>query len=129
MGNVLILSSLAGAGDDVFVGGDFGERHGAASVELLGGDAYFGSETELPAVGEGGGNVGVDACGIDFAGEEADCFGVFGDDGFAVARAVLLDEVDGLVDVGNGFYGHFIVEPFVSEVGVGGVFQQGVFAV
>src|SRR5699024_9400283 len=39
-------------------GGDLGEPHGAAGVELLGGDADLGAEAELAAVGEAGGGVG-----------------------------------------------------------------------
>ncbi len=55
---------LAVAGDDVFVGGELGEAHRAAGVEFLGADAYFGAEAELGAVGEGGGDIHVDAGGV-----------------------------------------------------------------
>ena len=48
-------TDLGVAGDEVFVGGDFGQSHRSAGVELLCGDAYFGSEAKLSAVGERGG--------------------------------------------------------------------------
>ena len=54
-------ADLAGAGDDVFVGGEFFEAHGAAGVEFVGRDADFGAHAEFAAVGEAGRGVGVDA--------------------------------------------------------------------
>jgi hypothetical protein len=39
------------------VAGEFAETHGAAGVELVGGDADLGAEAELATVGEAGGDV------------------------------------------------------------------------
>ena len=43
---------MAGAGDDVFVGAEFGEAHGAAGVEAIGTDTDLGAETKLETVVE-----------------------------------------------------------------------------
>ena len=56
--------------DDVFVGGQLLQPHGAAGVQLLGGDAHLAAEAELAAVGEAGGGVDVDRRAV-HSGDEA----------------------------------------------------------
>ena len=47
-----LLPHLAVAVDEVLVGGEGGETHGASGVKLLGGDADLGAKSELATVGE-----------------------------------------------------------------------------
>src|SRR5699024_11931758 len=56
----VLCADLAVAPDDVFVGAQLGQAHGAAGVQLLGGDAHFAPQAELAPVGEAGGAVDVD---------------------------------------------------------------------
>ena len=89
------------ARDDILVGRELGQSHRAAGVEFLRRDTHFGAEAELPAVGEGGRDVDVDARRIDPPGELPGRPGVFGDDGFAVARGVAGDVGERLVERGD----------------------------
>ena len=50
------------AGDDVLIGGQLPQSHGASCMELLGGNAHFAAQAKLAAVGKPGGSVDVD-CG------------------------------------------------------------------
>ena len=69
---------------NIFIGREFGQGHRTAGVELLGGDADLCSETELGAVGEGCGDVCIDAgCIYGFL-EDGRCGMVFTDNAFAV---------------------------------------------
>ena len=61
-----LWSCLAIASYEPFVGGYLFEGHGAACVELLCADAYFGSEAELASVSEAGWGVVIDAGGVNF---------------------------------------------------------------
>ena len=81
----LFGSDLSVAADHPLVGGEGFEGHGAAGVEFLGRDADFGTETELGAVGEGGGGVAIDAGCIYFLKEYCGGFTVFANDTFAMA--------------------------------------------
>ena len=63
------LADMSVAGDDVLVGGQLLQTHGASGVELLGGDAHLAAQTELAAVGKPGGGVDVDG-GAVHAGDE-----------------------------------------------------------
>lgn len=53
-------------------------------MELLCGDAYLGPEPKLGSVGKGGGDVGIDAGGIDCTLEKGDGLMVFADDALAM---------------------------------------------
>ena len=55
--------------DDVLHARELAQPHGAAGVELLGGDADLGAEAELGAVDEAGGGVDDDGGGVDLAAE------------------------------------------------------------
>ena len=48
------LTDLAIAVDKVFASGEFGQTHGSAGMEFLGGDTDFGAEPKLTAIGEPG---------------------------------------------------------------------------
>ena len=80
-----LISRLAVAVDEPFVGGHLFEGHGAARAELLGGDAYLCAQTELRSVCEAGGGIDIDTSGIDHRLEATSRLLVFGDDAFAVA--------------------------------------------
>ena len=95
-GLILRPAGLAVAGNLIFVGSELGQGHRAAGVEFLGADAYLGAEAELGAVCEGGGDVHIDAGGVDSAAEGVRSVVVFCDDAFAVAAAVAGDVFHGL---------------------------------
>ena len=82
------LSDLSVAVDDVFIGGHFGKTHRASGVHFLGGDSDLCAKAEFLAVGETGGGVDVNRRRINCVAEKGCIFGVFGDDRFAVSRAV-----------------------------------------
>ena len=83
--------------------------------------AYAG---RMPAVGEGGRDVDVDAGGVDAARELRGGLLVFGDNGFAVARRVAGDMRQRPVERRDGSHGQFVVEELGAEMLFGGMFQQ-----
>lgn len=50
-------------------------------MELLGGDADLGAQTELAAVGEARARIGIDRGSVDLGKEALACFPVLGNDG------------------------------------------------
>ena len=104
-------AGLSRSGDKIFISGDFAQSHRASGVKFLCGDADFGAEAELAAVGEGCRHVGVHACCIYRSKEALGSFDVLGDDALAVFGAVASNEVQSLVDVGHCVEGEFVVEP------------------
>ena len=66
----------------------FGQTHGSSGVQLLGGDADLGAETELLPVGERGRRVHHDRRGVHPFGEPARSGQICGDDGLAVCLLV-----------------------------------------
>ena len=93
-----LSASLAGAVDDVFVGGELLCAYRAAGVETASGNADFSAEAEFAAVGElCGGVVHYDG-GIDAAKEVFSGGDVGSDNGVGVVAAMA-------VYVGNGFIG------------------------
>ncbi len=117
-------AGLAGAGDLVFVGAEFFEAHGAAGVDLVGGDADFRAEAELVSVGEAGGGVPVNGGGVAVGEEVAGDGFVAGADGVGVVGAVSLDVLEGLVEVCNDADREDEVEVFCAPVVFGG--REGV---
>ncbi len=85
-------------------------------MELLRGDAYLGTEAKLGTIGEGGGDVGIHTGGIDRELEAADGFGIVAHDALAMARAVLGDVVQGLVEAAHGADTHLVVEELGAEM-------------
>ena len=63
---------------------DFFQSHWAPCSELLGTDAYFGSQTELCSIGETGGSIDIDTGGIYFELKTTSRRLIFGDDAFTV---------------------------------------------
>ena len=90
-------SDLSVAGDDIFIGTELIQSHGAAGVELLGGDAHLTAQTELSAVGEAGGDVDVHGGTVHLTGEAGRSGGVLRDDAVAVMGGVGGDVGDGIV--------------------------------
>src|SRR3954463_2387623 len=68
------------AGDDPLVGGEVGGAHGAAGVELVGGDAEFGAQAVFTAVGETRRGVDHDAGAVDVGDKLVGGAGVGGQD-------------------------------------------------
>ncbi len=66
----MLDANLPGAAEHVFVGRQFLQRHRAAGVELVRGDADLRAEAKFAAVGEARGGVPIDGRAIDL-GEEA----------------------------------------------------------
>ena len=96
-----LAPNLALADDFELPGGQFADPHGAAGVQTVRGDAHFGPEAELAAVGEAGAGVPVDAGAVDL-GEEGAGGGFVGrDDGVGVVRAVVFDMGDRLGEAGD----------------------------
>ena len=93
-------------------------------MEFLGRNADLGAEPELAAVGEGRRDVDVDARRIDPPGELPGRPGVFGDDGFAVARGVAGDVRQSFVEGADGPHGQLVVEEFGPEVLLRGGAEQ-----
>lgn len=117
-------AGLTGAGYEVFVACDFAQTHGTASVEFLRGDADFGSEAELCAVGKGSRDVCVDAGCVDSLEEQSLSFGILSNYALAVLRAMETDKCESFVDVAYGLDCQFVIEPFATEILVGGLSQQ-----
>src|SRR5699024_4948479 len=102
-------SHLPGAGDDIFIGAQLLQPHGSPGVELLGGDAHFAAQTELPAVGEPGGGVPVHRRAV-HQGEELPGGGlVIGNDGVGVVGGVGGDMGDGLLHAVHHLDGQDVV--------------------
>lgn len=117
-------AGLAVAFDDPFVGGHLVQGHWAAGVELLGADAYLGSESELRSVGERCGRVDIDAGGVDKE-RELSCIGLaLGDDALAVAGAVAGYVGYGFVNAGDGLDRHGVAEKFGAEARLVGFAEQ-----
>ena len=93
-------------------------------MEFLGADANLCAKSKLGAVGEGGGDVDIHACGIDPGGEHVGGLLVAGDDALAVAASVTCDVRYGLFYTGYGADTHLIVQPFTAKVIFSGVLQQ-----
>ncbi len=86
---------MAIAEAEPFDGGELFEAHGAASADFVGADPDFCPHAELAAIGEAGGSVPVDGCGVD-GGEEFPGGGFVGsDDAIRVVAAVAVDVMDG----------------------------------
>ena len=106
--------------EDVLVGTELVQAHGAAGVEAVGGDADFGTEAEFEAVGKAGTGVVEDGGGIDSGKELLGGVGVFGHDGIGVAGAAAVDPGDGCGGVGYDGDRDNVVVVFGGEVVVAG---------
>src|SRR5690606_38688571 len=95
------------------------EPHGAAGVELLGGDADLGAQPELAAVGEPGRGVDDERRGVDLAGEALGRAQVGGADGLGVAAGPPADVLDRRVEVLDDADGEVEAEVLGGPVLVG----------
>ena len=95
----VIIGRVAVTVQDPLGGQESLDPHGAAGVDPAGGDADLGAESETVAVGHPAGAVGEDAGRVDGVEEGLLGVGVLRDDHVGVGGAVLVDVVDGIVDV------------------------------
>ena len=79
----------------IFVGAEFAKTHGTSCVQAVGGDADFGAEAELEAVGESGAGIPVGGGGVDGSEEAFGSDFICGDDGVAMTTSVTVYRVDG----------------------------------
>ena len=107
---------LTVAADDVLVAAQLAEAHGAAGVELLGGDAHLAAEAELAAIGEAGGAVDVDGSAVHGSRKEGRVGVGPGQDGFAVAGGVGRDVGDGLLHAVHDLHREDVVKELGVEV-------------
>ena len=92
-------AGLAVAVDDVFVGTQLRQPHGAAGVELLGADAHLTPQTELSAVGEPGGGVHIHRRAVHAGGKAVRRNGVRRHNTFAVMGGMAGNVADGFVHI------------------------------
>ena len=81
---LLALAHLSVALDEVFVGGELGQCHGASGMQLLSRYANLGSEAKLRPIGKGRRDVGIHASRIDTLLEALQGGRIFAHDSFAV---------------------------------------------
>ena len=112
-------ADLSVAADDIFIGAQLVEPHGAAGVELLRGDAHLAAEAELTPVGKAGGDVDVRCRAVRTVDEALGARGVLGDDGVAVVRRVREHVRDGGVQTVDHADGEDIVQILRVKVLVG----------
>src|SRR5699024_6246773 len=114
-------ADLAVAPDDVLVGAQLGQAHGAAGVQLLGGDAHLAPQAELAPVGEAGGAVDVDRRAVHRCGEPLDVACRLAEDGVAVAGGVGGDVLHRVLHAVHHPHRQDVVEELGVEVlGAGG---------
>ena len=77
--------------DNVFAGGNLFQRHGTASMQLLGRDTYLCAQSELRSVRKGSGGIVVDTGCINMTQEQPGRLLVVGNDALAMARTILPD--------------------------------------
>ena len=82
--------------DDVLVTAQFFQPHGAAGMQLLGGDAHFAAQAELAAIGETGGAVDIDGGAVHSRREQVGVGRRPGQDDLAVSVGVLGDVANGM---------------------------------
>ena len=83
-----LSANLSASVNEVLVGRQRVQTHGAACVQLLGGDTDLSAKAKLTAVGEAGGGVHVDGRGINAVTESVGGRDALGDNGLAVTRGV-----------------------------------------
>ena len=103
---------------EILVATEFFEGHGSAGVELVGADADFCSKTELSTIGEAGGGVPEYTGGVDFELEFLCGFFVFGDDAVGVVGAVVVDVLNGGVEIIDDLYREDVIEILSAPVSV-----------
>ena len=102
--------------DDVFIGGQFPQTHGAPGMELLGGNAHFTAQTELAAVGKPGRGIDVHRRAVHAGGEDGFRLGIGSDDGFAVAGGVGCNVGHCLIHIFHALDSQNVVQEFRIKV-------------
>lgn len=87
----MLIADLAGAGDDVFVAGEFPKTAGSAGVKLVGADSDFSTEAELAAIVEASASVNHDGSGIDGGREPTRVLEISRHDPVGVMRTIVID--------------------------------------
>src|SRR6478735_12073969 len=116
---------LTRTADNVLVGRQLLEAHGAAGVELVGADADLGAEAELVAVVEARRGVPEHDGAVDAVEEFLRDGGVLRHDRVRVVRAMGLDVLDGGIDPVDDPHREDEVEEFGAVVRLGGRGDQG----
>ena len=123
----MLFPDLPLALDQVLVGGQGLESHGAAGVEFLGGDADLAAEAEDAAVGEARGGVDIDTSRVDIVHEVLGHLVVLCGDDFGVLARIGLDMVDSLLVGVDDLNGDVVVQVFFRIVllfGWNGILDQ-----
>src|SRR6185436_7462221 len=110
---------------DPAIGGEALEAHGAARVQLVGGDADFRAEAVLAAVREARGGVDHQRGAVDAGQESLLRRRGFGDDGVSVVGAVLVDVRYRAGDAVDHLHGQDEIEVFLVPIGLGGGLHGG----
>ena len=100
---------MAVAADDIFIGTQLIQAHGSPGVELLSGDTHFTAQAEFAAVCEAGGDIDINGGAVRFVLKAPGIFGIFRDDGLAVAGGVLQNMGDGGIYAVHHSHGQDIV--------------------
>src|SRR5690349_3979352 len=112
----LLPADLAFALDDPLRGGELGQAHGAAGVELLRGDAHLGTQAQLPAVGKPCGGVDDHGSGVNLGDEPLGVGEAVGEDRFRVSGGPGPDVLDGFVQAVHHGHSQVQVHVFGSPV-------------
>ena len=116
----LLGPDLALALHDPLGGGQLGQAHGAAGVQLLGGNAHLGAQAQLAAVGEAGGGVHDHRGRIDLGDEALGVGEVVGQDRLGVPGGPGADVLDGVVQAVHHGHRQVQVHVFGGPVLLGG---------
>ena len=107
-----LLADVSVAKADPFVSRQFAQPHRATSVEFLRADADFSAQAKLVAIRPARGGVDIDGSGIH---PFAELFGgvqTFCHDGFAVFGAVMVDVLNGFIQIIHDLHGEDKVKEF-----------------
>ena len=102
------LSDLAISTDNVLVGVELLQTHGATGVEFLGGNPHLAAKTEFPSVGEAGRDIDIDRGGINQHGELGGVCLAPGEDGVTVTCGMLSNMSNGLIGAVHNCHGKLI---------------------
>ena len=95
---------LTAAENFVLIGCQFLQSHGTARMEFIGTDSDLCPHTELTAIREPGGGIGINGGGVHIIEEVFQRFRIGSDNRIAVSGTVLIDVCDGILNRGNRFY-------------------------
>ena len=114
--NKLSRSDLTVSGYNPLVRHEFCECHRTASMHLLRGNTYFGTETKLCSVCERRWCIGIYACRIYLRGKALHSRLACRYYGFTVSGTVIVYVCNGFVKAVNGFNCHGVTQKFSTEI-------------